>query len=113
MLTSMTTQPSATGTTMKERSAVTSTRDGATTNTRRSENGGVQSSLKRILNVSASDLQQAERADPVGAVAVLHQAEQPALVPDQAGGDGEHDDEDQQHRQELPVPGGDGDERVG
>ncbi len=50
---SATTQPSATGTTMKERSAVTSTRDGATTNTRRSENGGTQSSLKRILNVSA------------------------------------------------------------
>ena len=48
-----------------------STRDGATTNTRRSENGGTQSSLKRILNVSAEDLQQAGRPDAVGAVAVL------------------------------------------
>ena len=53
-LRSATTQPSATGTTMKESSAVISTRDGATTNTRLSANGGTQSSLNRILNVSAS-----------------------------------------------------------
>ena len=54
MLRSATTQPSAKGTTMKERSAVISTSDGATTNTRRSENGGTQSSFSRILKVSAS-----------------------------------------------------------
>ena len=69
--------------------------------------------LEEDLERVGEHLQQAGRADPVGAVAVLDEAEQPALVPDQAGGDGEHDDEHEQHREQLPVPGGGGDERAG
>ena len=106
MLRSATTQPSATGTTMKESSAVISTRDGAT-----HEHAPVGERrhpvlLEEDLERVGQHLQQAGRADAVGAVAVLHEAEQPALVPDQAGGDGERDDQHHQDRQQRPVPGG-------
>ena len=48
------TKSRATGTTMNESRAVAITIAGATTNTRLSANGGTQSSLNRILKVSAS-----------------------------------------------------------
>ena len=40
------------------------------------------------------DLEQTERSDPVGAVSVLPNGEQPPLEPDQTGCDRDHDGED-------------------
>ena len=45
------------------------------------------------------DLKQAERSDAIGAVAVLPQGEQPPLEPDQAGRDGERDDQNAEDRE--------------
>ena len=69
---------------------------GARTKTGLSAKGGIQSSLMKILIMSATTWQQAEGPDAVGAVAVLPQGEQPALDPDEARGDGEGHDQDRE-----------------
>ena len=55
--------------------------------------------LEEDLDHVGHDLQQAEWANPVRAIAILPQREQPALEPDQPGSDSERHDEDAEDRQ--------------
>ena len=75
--------PGAMGTTANDISTVTMMMAGARMKTGLSANGGIQSSLVKILIMSASDLQQAERANAIRAVAILPECKKPALDPDE------------------------------
>ena len=84
---SATTKPGANGTTAKESSTVIMITAGASTNTSLSAKGGTQSSLVKILTMSATTCRQAEGTDPVGSVAVLQERPAAGAPPDQRGGD--------------------------
>ena len=60
--------------------------------------------LGEDLDRVGEDLQQARRPDAVGTVAVLPDAQQAALHPDQPGGDRERHDQHPEDDQELPEP---------
>ena len=64
---------------------------GASTKTNRSANGGIQSSLKKILIMSATTWSRPNGPDPVRTVAVLPERQQPPLEPDQERRHGQHD----------------------
>ncbi len=62
--------------------------------------------LEEDLDHVGDDLEQPERADPVGAVAVLPESQQTSLVPDQQRRQGQHDPEDDDDVDEGSEEGG-------
>ena len=86
--------PGANGTTANDNSTVTMTIIGAITKTALSANGGIQSSLVKILIMSATHLQQAERPHAIRPVTVLPECQKPAFHPDEHGRETERHEQD-------------------
>src|ERR1017187_2957556 len=77
--------PGAIGNTAKDMSTVTTITAGARTKTALSANGGIQSSLKKILIMSATPWRDQKGPAAVGPFRALPQRQKPAFEPDQPG----------------------------
>ena len=101
MFRSTTSMPGAKGMMVKDMSTTTTITAGAMMNTALSAKGGIQSSLVKILIMSASTCRRPKGPTRFGPYRSCHSAEQPALEPDQHAADGQHHEEDAEEDDEL------------